>query len=62
MLTDVLGIMSAPAVAAWERVPAGAQIGLVGNTGLSSGAHLHWDIRVNNVPVNPLQWLSDWVP
>ena len=49
-------------VAVGDDVPAGAQIGLVGNTGLSSGAHLHWDIRVNNVPVNPLQWLSDWVP
>lgn len=27
-----------------------------GSSGLSSGPHLHWDLRVGNVPVNGLQW------
>ncbi len=27
-----------------------------GSSGLSSGPHLHWELRVNNTPVNGLQW------
>jgi murein DD-endopeptidase MepM/ murein hydrolase activator NlpD len=29
-----------------------------GSSGLSSGPHLHWDLRVGNVPVNGLQWVE----
>jgi murein DD-endopeptidase MepM/ murein hydrolase activator NlpD len=39
-----------------DRVTAGQIIALGGDTGLSSGPHLHWDLRVNNVPVNGLRW------
>jgi murein DD-endopeptidase MepM/ murein hydrolase activator NlpD len=27
-----------------------------GSTGLSNGPHLHWELLINNVPVNGLQW------
>ncbi|PWH19314.1 MAG: M23 family peptidase [Ardenticatenia bacterium] len=39
-----------------QMVEAGDLIGYVGNTGLSSGAHLHWEMRVFGIAVDPLQW------
>ena len=36
-----------------EIVESGQQIGKVGATGLVTGAHLHWEIRVGAVPVDP---------
>lgn len=39
-----------------QVVEPGDVVGLVGSTGLSTGPHLHWEMRVGGVPVNPLQW------
>ena len=40
-------------VEAGEAVYAGQVIGTVGMTGLATGPHLHWEIRVGGVPVDP---------
>ena len=40
-------------------VTGGAPIGRVGNTGLSTGSHLHWELTVGGVPVDPAPWLRD---
>jgi murein DD-endopeptidase MepM/ murein hydrolase activator NlpD len=45
-----------------QTVERGAVVGLVGNTGLSTGPHLHWEMRVRGVPVDPLQWTQREFP
>ncbi len=45
-----------------QSVAAGEVIGRVGSTGLSSGAHLHWDLRIMNVPVDPTPWTVSAIP
>lgn len=41
-----------------QRVEQGDVIGLVGGTGRVTGAHLHWEVWVNGVQVDPLDWLE----
>lgn len=49
-------------VKAGDRVTGGQVIGLVGGTGRVTGAHLHWEVWVNGVQVNPMPWLERAYP
>ncbi len=49
-------------VVAGQVVGRGEVIGLTGNTGLSTGPHLHWEMRVLGMPVDPLQWTEQEFP
>jgi murein DD-endopeptidase MepM/ murein hydrolase activator NlpD len=45
-----------------DMVQTGQVIGLVGHTGRADGPHLHWEVWVGGVQVNPLQWLAETFP
>jgi len=45
-----------------DLVEQGQVIGLVGGTGRVTGAHLHWEVWVNGVQVDPLNWLDQAYP
>jgi murein DD-endopeptidase MepM/ murein hydrolase activator NlpD len=53
----VYGHLSAMIVVPGQRVTRGQVIGYVGQSGRSTGPHLHYEVRVHMVPVNPHKYL-----
>src|SRR5712691_1597586 len=56
-LSTVYGHASKLLVRVGDMVGAGQPIALVGSTGIATGPHLHFEIRVNGRPLNPLKYL-----
>ena len=53
----VYGHLSAISVVPGQHVNRGQIIGYVGQSGRATGPHLHYEVRVHNVPVNPHKYL-----
>lgn len=51
------GHLAKAAVKVGQKVKRGDVIAYVGSTGLSTGPHLHYEIYVNDVPVNPMRYI-----
>jgi murein DD-endopeptidase MepM/ murein hydrolase activator NlpD len=52
------GHMSAILVRAGDHVSRGEQIGRMGSTGRSTGNHLHYEVRIDGRPVNPIPFMK----
>ncbi len=52
------GHMSKVLVSEGEHVTRGEEIGRVGSTGRSTGNHLHYEVRIDNSPVNPIPFMK----
>jgi hypothetical protein len=57
-LTSAYFHLSKVEVKAGQTVLKGGLLGSSGNSGLSQGPHLHFELRLHGVPVNPWQWVQ----
>jgi murein DD-endopeptidase MepM/ murein hydrolase activator NlpD len=58
-ITTRYGHLSEINVRAGQRVHRGAVVGRVGSTGRSTGYHLHYEVRLDGNPVNPLAYILE---
>lgn len=58
-VTTVYGHLSRINVTPGQRVDRGSIVGLVGNSGRSTGYHLHYEVQVNGQATNPLTYILD---
>jgi murein DD-endopeptidase MepM/ murein hydrolase activator NlpD len=56
-VTTLYGHLSSFAVVVGQKVHRGETIGYVGLSGRSTGPHLHYEVRINDTPVNPHKYL-----
>ncbi len=56
--TTLYGHMERVDVVVGQRVETGQVIGLLGNSGYSTGPHVHFEVRISGVPKNPQDYVS----
>jgi murein DD-endopeptidase MepM/ murein hydrolase activator NlpD len=57
-VSTIYGHLSKAAVRAGATVSKGDRIGYVGNTGSTTGSHLHYTVLLNGIPVNPRRYIN----
>ncbi|GAA4300985.1 M23 family metallopeptidase [Blastococcus sp. MG754426] len=58
-VTTRYGHLSTYTVSAGQHVGAGTLVGFQGSTGNSTGVHLHFEVRQDGAPLDPVPWLAD---
>jgi len=61
-LDTLYGHLSAALVKPGQTIGQGQTIGLEGSTGNSTGPHLHFELRINQKPVDPSPYLPPGAP
>jgi len=61
-LMTLYGHLEGYSVKVGQQVRQGDFIGLMGSTGYSTGPHLHFEVRLNNLPVDPMPYLPSTTP
>jgi len=56
VLTMLCHLDSFADVSVGDKIRRGNPIGVMGKTGYASGDHVHWEQRLNNIPIDPMQW------
>jgi hypothetical protein len=42
-----------------DKIKRGNPVGTMGKTGYATGYHLHWEMRKDNVPIDPMEWTKN---
>ncbi len=58
-LTTLYGHTRSILVKSGQKVKRGQKIALMGNSGRSTGPHVHYEVRVNDIPVDPISYVLE---
>ncbi len=58
-MTTRYGHLEKTVVKVGQRVKRGDKVAEIGNTGKTTGPHLHYEVKLNGIPVNPLRYVMN---